>query len=114
MKVRYILAIKKMTFNKEGLVEEKEVDKKTPIPKAPPKVPARRRVSSTAKAVKTVKVVRPRDDGGVVTADGRSVNKIDDLVTKVKCPKCGSERVVKDASLRPACGLCGTGMRLVQ
>lgn len=112
------MAIKKLTFSKEGLVDEREVDKKTSVPKAPPKVAPRSRSAAgtpAAKPARTVKAMRPKDsDAGVTTADGRSVRKIDDLVTKVKCPKCGSERVVKESTERPPCGLCGTTMRLVQ
>ena len=48
------MAVKKLKFNKDGLVEEKDVDKKTPIPARPPP----RRPKREGPPIKPVHTVR--------------------------------------------------------
>ncbi len=109
------LAIKKLRFTSDGLVEEKEVDKKTPVPvrqtSSTLRTTPKRSTQTKAKPAKIVEKIAI--SGKNPESSRKIVRKVEDLVDKVRCPKCGSERVVTDTSVKLSCGLCGAPMKPV-
>ena len=112
------MAIKKISFNKEGLVSEEIIEKKASKPPQPEKKKAK--VSKTKKTrkgsakgtdvpkAKPVKITAAAEKKASAQP-GQSLIEKD--VIKFKCPRCSSERVAgsKDANLK--CGLCGAAMK---
>lgn len=111
------MAIKKISFNKEGLVSEETIERKerkTPPPEnkngtgsksvKPRKGSAKGTDVPKTKPVKITAVADKKD----VVEPGKTLLEQD--VIKFKCTRCSSERIAesKDAELK--CGLCGAPM----
>ena len=110
------MAVKKLSFNKEGFVSEEVVDnpKRRPPP-PPPEKPKRKRTSSTAKSsqpkAKAVKITAKAEKGSLAKP-GKTV--LEQNVIKFCCPRCSSERVADSKEAQLTCGLCGASMKLVR
>ena len=111
------MAIKKISFNKEGLVSEETIEKK--VRKTPPPEPKKTRKTAKtsrkgsakgtdAPKVKPVKITSVADKKKDVP-EGKSL--IEQNVIKFKCPRCSSERISDNLKAKLKCGLCGAEMR---
>lgn len=114
------MAIKKISFNKEGLVSEEELDRPLSKPAVPEKKPKKSRTAAAGKKssgksdspkAKPVKITARAEKSDTVQP-GKSLLEQD--VIKFVCPRCSSERVAQDKDAKLDCGLCGASMKLAK
>lgn len=114
------MAVKKLTFNKEGFVSEETVDKPQKPPEKPPEKRSKGKTSSRGKQTSQrdgtprAKAVKIKAKGEKPEAGKAGKTVLEQDVIKYRCPRCKSERVAdsKEASL--TCGLCGARMKLIR
>ena len=121
------MAIKKISFNKEGLVSEEVIDRKIskpPTKKDSSKSKAKKSGStggkkSSSKTSSGKSSDSPKNKPVKVTVtgdkkDGVKLHKslLEQDVIKFVCSRCSSERVSGDRDAKLKCGLCGAKMEL--
>ena len=114
------MAIKKISFNKEGLVSEETIERRVRKTPPPEKKKAATRPSKPRKGsakgtdtpkVKPVKITAVAEKKDAVQP-GKTLLEQD--VIKFKCPRCSSERIAGSSDAELKCGLCGAQMEHVK